>query len=269
MNIFGEMIHSLYDFKSYVGFLKNRTFKTLLYGFMLGVLYFLFSVILPFMILVLPAGGLHNLVGELVPEFRLEDGRLYVEEPYELRTYEMGVGIYVAVDTERPLVKETSDMDILPYDRVMILDEENLLIKNDGEIVRMTYAEMNLGNWSRNVIMGEMFPYIMFGVAMCIMLSMWFGLLGMFFSVLVTAAFGAAMGSFLGCRLSFDDLCKLAVHARTPAIFLRIIYVWVPFVIPYFFIINYGVSAVYMWYAMKSIKNSEQEPPKASWTGDI
>ena len=44
MNIFVELVHSVYDFKSYPGYLKNKGGKVFLYGLLLSTLFFLVSV---------------------------------------------------------------------------------------------------------------------------------------------------------------------------------------------------------------------------------
>ncbi len=75
------------------------------------------------------------------------------------------------------------------------------------------------------------------------------------------------MSAVMGCGLKFGELYKLAIYARTPALLVETVYAWIPLVISYFYVISYGVSALYMWKALKLIKEESLEPPKTGWTG--
>ena len=88
MNIFAELVHSVYDFKSYPGYRKNRGGKAFLYGLLLSVVYLLAAVLLPAVITVAGFGGFGGMAREAIPNFKLEDGRLWVEEPVEIQQYD-------------------------------------------------------------------------------------------------------------------------------------------------------------------------------------
>ncbi|WP_277409698.1 DUF1189 family protein [Lacrimispora xylanisolvens] len=48
MNVFKELFLSIYDFKIYKEFIKNKRRKVFLAGFVLMVLYFSLTMIIPF-----------------------------------------------------------------------------------------------------------------------------------------------------------------------------------------------------------------------------
>ena len=95
MNIFKEMLLSIYDFKSYGGFLRNRKGKVFCFGLLLMLLYFILTWILPFARFHSITGGFVRLVREYVPDFKLENGRLWLEESFE---YDY-MGTYIYIDT--------------------------------------------------------------------------------------------------------------------------------------------------------------------------
>ena len=92
VNIFAEMIHSIYDIKSYAGFQKNSGLKTVLYGVVLDVIVIFFTLFLPLILLLVPVGGIEGFGRESVPEFTLEDGEFWIEEPLEYKQYNPEIG---------------------------------------------------------------------------------------------------------------------------------------------------------------------------------
>lgn len=74
MNIFAELIHAVYDFKSYPVFRRNKGGKAFLYGLLLSVFYLLLSMLLPMLVTLVSFGGFGNVVRQSIPDFRLEDG---------------------------------------------------------------------------------------------------------------------------------------------------------------------------------------------------
>ena len=79
MNVFSELIHSVYDLKSYRLFLKDKKRKTFLFGFLLVLIYFLVTIMLPFVQFQISTGGIMNIAKKLVPDFKIADGRLDME----------------------------------------------------------------------------------------------------------------------------------------------------------------------------------------------
>ena len=269
MNIFAELIHAVYDFKSYPVFRRNKGGKAFLYGLLLSVFYLLLSMLLPMLVTLVSFGGFGNVVRQSIPDFRLEDGRLWVDGTYDVQEYDTNYGgIYIKVDTERPITEEITDVDLLAFDRVLVMDDEHMIVKaEEGQSLRIAYTDLDLGDWSRDEMMQTFLPllpaflWFLFVVLVCA------GRLGFYGSALVVAVIGSIMSAVMGCGLKFGELYKLAIYARTPALLVETVYAWIPLVISYFYVISYGVSALYMWKALKLIKEESLEPPKTGWTG--
>ncbi len=268
MNIFAELLHSVYDFKSYTGFRKNGTGKVLLYGLLLSAIYFVISFVLPVMVTIVGFGGFSNLAKETIPDFRLEDGRLWVEKTYDIQEYDTYQGgIYLKVDTSRSITEEITDVDLLPFDRVLIMDAEHMIVKNEGSaVIRISYDDLDFGNMTRDEFLKEIgaflpiFLWIMMVVVVCV------SLLGFFGGALVIAVIGSIMSAVMGCGLKFGEIYKLAIYSRTPAFLVDSVYSWLPFTIGYFYVINYGISVFYLWKAFRYIREEEMGYPKNNWT---
>ncbi|MDE6896504.1 MAG: DUF1189 domain-containing protein, partial [Lachnospiraceae bacterium] len=162
MNIFAELVHSVYDFKSYPGYRKNRGGKAFLYGLLLSVVYLLAAVLLPAVITVAGFGGFGGMAREAIPNFKLEDGRLWVEEPVEIQQYDSYQGgICFRVDTDHPITEEITDVDLLAFDQVLVLDAENGIVKAEGgSVIRFSYSDFDLGEWDRESFLQELVPLI-------------------------------------------------------------------------------------------------------------
>ena len=82
MNIFKEMGLAVYNFKSYKEFLNNRKSKVFLFGVVLMLFYFLLTMVVPFF--QMNGLGLSSAIQEVVPDFELKDGVLWVDDVIEL-----------------------------------------------------------------------------------------------------------------------------------------------------------------------------------------
>lgn len=270
VNIFAELVHSVYDFKSYPGYRKNKGGKVFLYGLLLSTLFFLISVLLPVITTIVGFGGFVNMVREAIPNFELEDGRLWVEEPVEIQQYDSYQGgICFRVDTENPITEEITDVDLLAFDQVLVLDAEHGIVKAEGgSVIRFSYRDFDIGNWDRESFLKEMVPVIPIILWVGLIIIVCSGFFGFFAGAFVTAVIGSIQSAVMGCRLKFGDLYKLAIYARTPAMVVKTVYSWIPLVIPYFYIINFGISAFYMWKALQHIREENQNPMQSYWTGE-
>lgn len=252
MNIFAEMIYSVYDLKSYARFQKDSWPKTLLYGAVLGVIVIFFTMFLPLILLLVPTGGIEEYGRQTIPEFVLEDGEFWIEEPLEYKQYNPGQGsVLVKADTDSPITDEITNVDLLAYDQAIVMDAHHVILKLPGKgSAKFSYEELDLGNWDRDRLFREAMPYIkvlFWGV--CIILF-WLLLASFFGGALLVAWIGKLMASMQSREITFGSLYKMAVHARTMPLLLKMIYMWIPITIPFFFLINIGLSCVYMWKAI-------------------
>ena len=155
MNIFAELIHAVYDFKSYTIFRKNGGGRTFLYALLLNGIYFILSLVLPVMATFFLMGGFLGAAKEVVPDFQLKDGKLWVDETYDIQEYSTSYGgVLLKIDTGKPLTEEITDVDLLAFDQAIVMDAEHMIVKAEGSSpIRVSYAEMDLGDWSRETFL--------------------------------------------------------------------------------------------------------------------
>lgn len=260
MNIFAELIHSIYDFKSYKGFQENSWPKTLLYGVLLGTIVIFVTLFLPLLMLLVPAGGMEGLAREYVPEFVLEGDEFWIEEPVEYTQYSPGQGnILVKADSDRPITEEMTRVDLLAYDQALVIDAHHVLLKLQGQVRTFTYSEIGIGDWTKERLIKEAMPYIkviFWGVDLILW---WVLLLAFFGGALMIAWIGKLMVSMQGKEISFGSLYKIAIYTRTAPLLLKMIYMWIPVTIPFFVLINMGISCFYMWKAIE-VADEDEKP---------
>ncbi len=257
MNIFAEMAHSIYDFGSYNGFRRNGSGKTFLYGLVVDMIYIL-AVFLPMIFSLTTGGGLRNVLASNLPEFTLSGGRLTVEEPAKFTT----VNTYLWMDTSRPITEEVTESDLLAFDSAIVMDAEHMLVKSEGQVLRLTYAELEeklgIEGLNKRTLLDELVP-IIYAVLVILAVVFFVGMqLLFFFGALLVAVIGGMLPPGRRIGLSFGELYKLALHARTAPLLLKAVYNFLPFSIPFFFVINFGLSLFYMWKAFQNIELDQQ-----------
>lgn len=250
MNIFKEVVHSCYDIKSYALFLKNGRLKTFLYGLLIGLIGVCVQILLPVALVIVPFGGITPMAESLIPEFRLEDGRLWTEEPVEYTTY----STYLKIDTSSPVTEEVTDTQLLFFDNALVLDAEHVICKYEGEVYRLSYADLNLGNWTRESMLETFGSDIRLALGVILMAVSSSYILGFFIGVLILAMIGSILASILKFRMGFGDLFKLAVHGRTAPILLMMLLNFFGLAVPFATLFSFGLSSVYMWKAIRYIK---------------
>ena len=269
MSIFAEMIHAVYDFKSYIKFKENRPWKVFFYGLILSAVCVLVTTVLPVASVMGFAGNAGEVIGDVLPDFSLSDGTLWVKEPVEFKQYdEYQGGVYLKIDTSGTMVEDYTDVDLLAFDWVFMADSRNVLVKENGDVYRAAFAEIGLGDWTKEEVVNGLLPYIekaVWGIGILVAVV---EIASFFAGALIVAMLGSFAASVMRYRIRFGELYKLAVYTRTLPILLKMISVWIPFVLPFFFVLNFGLSIFYMWKVLILLKSQEQKPEQPVWTGE-
>lgn len=123
------MALSIYSFKSYKEFLNNRKSKVFGFGVVVMLIYFLLTIIIPF--LRLNGSGLGAAIREAVPDFELSNGVLWVEEMVQIDDGDTCIWIDTNPDE---VFYDASEMEAYyaGYTNVILMDSEKIIIKNSG-----------------------------------------------------------------------------------------------------------------------------------------
>lgn len=263
MNIFKEMGLSIYSYKSYMEFLKNKKGKVFGFGVILMVIYFLITMGIP-VIRFFGGESISTKIEKTVPDFELSDGELWVDDVfvYDYR------GTYIEIDTDsRSVLRNADDMrDFLDnYTQVIMMDSEKVIVKDNGQIQQFYFSDLDF-EFSRNDLL-LFVPYaylflVVFLIAAFFWMTAWF-----FVGVLIVALISMIVASCMNIKISFGKLYILGVYSRTLPLIIKAAVSFLPFGIPFFYIINFGLSVLIVGLALQKIKQQPQTPAGSSYGG--
>lgn len=260
MNIFKEMALSIYSYKSYRSFLKNKKFKVFGFGVVLMIIYFLITMGIPLADFMVKSGGIGNAIEEYVPDFELTNGVLWVDDTF---LYDYG-DTYVEIDTDPDYVFYSAGemWDFLnDYSDVIMMDSEKIIIKDNGQVQELYFDDIYF-DFSRDELMRWVpYAYLIIGITMAVAfvwMTAWF-----FVGALFVALIGMIVRSCMKCNLTFGQLYVMAIYSRTLPLLIKALLSLIPFHIPLFpfsFVINFGVSVLILGLAMQKLKEPENQP---------
>ena len=257
MNIFKEMALSIYSYKSYRNFLNNKKFKVFGFGVILMLIYFIISVGVPAVDLLLVDGGLAGAIKEGVPDFELRNGTLWVDDTF---IYDHG-NSYIEIDTDPEYVfysaYEMQDF-LYGYSDVLLIDSEKIIVKNKGQIQELYFMDFDF-DFNKDDLMRWM-PYIYLIILICLAVAFLWMTAWFFFGVLFVALISMIVASCMKCKLTFGQLYLLGVYSRTLPLLIKAVVSLFPFGIPFFFVINFGLSVLIVALAMQKMKVQNPNP---------
>ncbi len=249
MNIFQEMSLSVYSFKSYKEFLNNRKSKVFLFAIVVMLIYFVLTIIVPFFQL---GSGLGAMIREEVPDFELSNGVLWVDEIVQI---DDGSNC-IWVDTNPDEVfYDASEMEsyYAGYINVILMDSEKIIIKNSSSAMQQ-YRFDELGiNFSKDDL-EALVPSMYFIIVVVMIITYVVMTMLFFFGVLFVALIGMIVASSMKYQLTFGQLYLLGIYSRVLPLLIKACVSWLPFTIPYFWIINFGISVVILGVVIKGMK---------------
>lgn len=257
MNLFKEMFYAVKSPGSYHIFLKNKKFKIFSYGVVLLFLYFFLTIVVPFARFQLALGGVNGIVERYVPEFLYQDGILWVEEPIET---DDGL-TYVMIDTSPEFyLDDFSDYKsrFAGYQNVVITDGYEVLAKSEGQYIRASLEDIlgpdSYDNDSIDTILPLINGILGAGIVIVFVAELAF----FFFGILILSLIGLIVNSVTKAGLSFGHIFIFSIYSRTLSLAVKALVSFLPFGIPFFWVINFGISVIYLYLACKSIKKDAE-----------
>lgn len=271
MNIFKEMVLSIYSYKSYKGFLYNKKSKVFGFALVLMLIYWLITMGVSAVEIGLVGPGFAREMDEAVPEFELADGILWVDDVIE---YEDATSI-VNIDTDPDYVfydaYEMMD-DLNEYQSVLLMDSEKVIIKSGTQVQQYYFSELEDLEFTKDDLMG-LIPYMYLFFAIFFLLSYVCMTALFFLGVAVVALCGMIVASCMKCRLTFGQLYLLGIYSRVLPLLIKAAVSFLPFHIPFFWVLNFGISLMIIGAAMQKMKEQNLQRPlefssgNAGWNG--
>ena len=198
-------------------------------------------------------GGIVKIVDEVVPDFAIADGRLDVEEQFEFAEGDT----YFFVDTKDEAMTEEMILENLRrYGTVLIADSENLIVKSNGQVQTLQIADLDIEITKSEII--TMFrPFVNLAIGIILVIVFLFMQATFFFGVIFVALFGMIVASCMQTKLTFGELYKLGIYTRTTPLLIKALLSFLPFGLPFFWIISLGISLGYLAGAMRSMNTQD------------
>lgn len=259
MNVFSEMIAAIAKPHVYPEFLKNKQRKVFGYGMLLVTIFFLLSVAVPYGRFQLNTGGFKQIIREVIPDFNLAGGKLWIERDFMIAEGD----VYLEVNTDSQIDNYSYFNDYLDYyyGTVLLIDQEQIIAKSAGETTVINFADMSDIIFTREDIVA-LVPWLNAIVVISIILIYIFQAIGFFFGVLLLSLAGLIINASIQSNLTYGQIYMMAIYARTTPLLLKgilkLFNIWIPF----FWILNAGITIVYLVLACQNIKRLQAEPEK-------
>lgn len=189
----------------------------------------------------------------MVPDFTIANGRLDVEEQFEFAEGDT----YFFVDTKNEAMDEEMILENLRrYGTVLIADSENLVVKSNGQVQSLQISDLDIDITKSEII--TMFrPFVNIAIAAVLVIAFLFMEASFFFGVIFVALLGMVVASCMQAKLTFGELYKLGVYTRTTPLLIKAVFSFLPFGLPFFWIISLGISLGYLAGAIRSMNTRD------------
>ncbi len=175
--------------------------------------------------------------------------------------YEEG-GRYIYIDTDpQYFFYDANEMKeyLYDYSQVILMDSEKMIVKDDGQVQGIYFSDLDW-EFNKDDLLGFVpFAYVFIIIGMLaayIWMTAWF-----FFGVLFVALLGMIAASCMKYQLTFGQLYLLGIYSRTLPLLIKAVVSFLSFDIPFFFIINFGISLFIIILAMQKMKEQNLQKP--------
>ncbi len=263
MNIFKEMALSIYSYGSYGQFLKNKKSKVFGFGVLLMLLYFLIVYLIPGVVNMGSTSQMVETIRAEVPNFKLEDGVLWMEDTFEVDTDSNYLYINTTPGFSLPYTDESEVTAAFGgYRQAILMDSEKAIVKDENGDVNILYFSNLDIDFERKDIEGLLPWFLALYYVLLGLLYIWITAL-FFFGVLFVALLGMIAASCMKYQITFGKLYLMGVYSRTLSLLIKAVVSFLPFQIPFFWVINFGLSLFILVMAMKKLREQEAQAPIA------
>ena len=256
MNVFKEMALSIFSYGTYSEFLKNKKGKVFGFGMLLVFIYFLISWFIPGMVSIGTPSLLTQQAREVIPDFELKNGTLWVADVVELEDSTT----YVYIDTD-PNYYFYGANEMTPllrsYTSAILMDSEKIIVKSNGQVQELYFSDLDL-DFDKEDLLEYVPTLYSFIIIFHIFVYIWMAAL-FFFGVLFVALLAMIVNSAMHYKLTFGQLYLLGIYSRTLPLLIKALKSFLPFNIPMFWVINFGLSVLIIGLAIKKMKEQEQD----------
>ena len=247
-----KFAYSFFNFDAYKDFIKEGLAKSILYVFIVSVIFSFFVNFNLTNIISNKGVEIKEVISREIPNFYIKDGKFHLDST-EPVVYEDESGMAYILDTTG---KDNAAL-LNKYDLAFIVDKNNIKLKIDSNIVNA--ASLNI---YPNLNKEDIYPLIDFYVNTSITLLFLFGpifsFIGKLLSVfIIIGPIAYLINKILNTGLNYTKSCIIGFYAITLPMLLKTLLNVAGINLLGFSIIYYSTAFVYTGFALSNIKNSE------------
>ena len=250
MNFFTSIYKSVSDFHSYKQFVRNSVGKAITYLLLFSLLLGLISLIRPVYDFNQGISLLVDNFEENIPEFSFENGLLEVsgEMPIIMGDYNSVVIIDTTGNTGDAILDDYRHGILLLNDRMVQKEASGKTVTDYSPFQGLSVTKEDVRGW---------IPLLKWVSVLIIIFGLIGFIIGKFVSALIMSLIGLIINAITKAGLTYGNIFKLSAYSLTLPIFLKVLLGFIPVTLGWFWLIYYGLSAFYMWYAMTLIRKDE------------
>lgn len=255
VNIFMELIYSLFNFTYYRKLLHNNTGKVFLHMLILVLFTVLLTIIVPiiqFQFILSAVGGFSGLI-ESMPYFEISNNKIYCEKEFNIDSKP----IYVEINTDTSF----SDNDAIyysskGYDTIILIDSNKFVVYENDSFEYFNLSDVNgLLSFNRDMLK-NLIPFIYLIIAFMVFFSIIGGLIGYLFNALIVTLIGLIIASVMNKHYQFGSIYKLSIYTLTLPILISAVLPLIKVIIPFYWIIEISIACIYLGLAFKQIDSN-------------
>lgn len=256
MNIFKQLGVSVYSPKAIASFRIQGIGKTVLYVFLLSLLSAIPVIVHFSMALNQSVQSITATIEKEFPTFVIENGQLNSEAIEPISTMKDGLAVYF--DSSGTLT--INDLD--PSEDSIAFLKNEFVITTAGNAQKFSYSmisNMELSKESIVEILGEIDSLLPLISIIPILLIFIFASVMKFIEIFILALMGSLVSSISGKPLPYQPLWNMAAYSSTVATIFFMIMDLLQTVVPGGFMLNWFVSLVILYLALKEINREKTE----------
>lgn len=195
-----------------------------------------------------------------MPEFTLENGRLYMDEDFMLD--EGGVFVYMTEDIESFSYDDVDEIIDEGYHSVMLVGRDRISIMNNGEYQQMDFRDLGDSfSLSREWIATGLAPFVTVIIVVAYIVYFLWRILWYFLCAAVYLLIAMLIASVMSKQIPGEVLFRVAVYAKVLMFVVAAFLDLIPMVdIPVSLLLRAAVTTAFMGFAIKKLPDNRPTP---------
>ena len=265
MGFFRQIKDSFTNFESYREFAFQKKGKTFKYFILLFTLTFLIGGLRFVFDFNAGAAGVRETVEQQVPEFRLENGELFVSGEQPIILGDDGHTVMI-IDT----TGQTQESALNNYAEGVLVFRDRLITKQNYQQRVILFTEFKEISFDKQDVIG-LLPMLKWLLVLIAVFAYVFKSVWVLITVLILALIGMIFNSNDKSGLKFENLLNMAVYAFTLPWLVEMLKNLAYPALPMFWVIKWGLAVYILYRGIKAVAAKppvlNEEPPDSS--GDI